>query len=311
MSSPIAECLQRHMAARAARTPMPSATDRRRLTGSHAEARRMHRRSVAYGAMPRIEDTQRLWPHARTTRRRDRASRIDLSVFRAVHGPAESSRVREAISCLAAPFLAACLVFGSIQPATASEPARKTTAGRAEAPLLPVTTTTTKRATLWSAVYVKPLPAAPATASARRHATRDTGRATPASASASVPAAVAAANQIRSRHGLQAFRHSPRLDEAAARHARWMLRTGKFSHSGENGSRVQHRIQATGYQACYGAENLAKGPPSLSVVMDAWMKSPGHRRNLLSKRGADMGLAMVRDAEGRPYWAMVVGTPCA
>ena len=133
---------------------------------------------------------------------------------------------------------------------------------------------------------------------------------TPASAVAVTMAAIDAANRIRAQHGLHPLRHSPLFDRAAERHTYWMMRTGRFSHVGPAGSRAQQRISATGYSACYGGENLAKGIPSLGITLREWMKSPGHHRILLSSRGAEMGFDMRRDSRGHPRWTMLVGTRC-
>ena len=133
---------------------------------------------------------------------------------------------------------------------------------------------------------------------------------TPALAVVMTMAAIEAANRIRAQHGLYPLRHSPLLDRAAERHTYWMMRTGRFSYVRPAGSRAQQCISATGYRACYGGENLAKGTSSLGITFREWMKSPGHRRILLTSRGAEMGFAMGRDSRGRPHWTMLVGTRC-
>ena len=321
MSSPVADCLQRHMAARAARlqTPLTQA-DRRRLTGAHAAARRVHRNSMAHGSLSRPDRT-RLWPHANSQERIVENNPIDLRVLRSqIFAPA-TNRFKSIMSELMPPVLAACLILGIGEPAAASDPARATRLPSAPvkaAPLLPSNAIRKDQGFLWTAVYVRPLPAgqsAPRSAvrqpTTTKAETRGSANETRVSGSASVPYAIVAANQTRSRHGLHALRHSTQLDRAAMRHVNWMLQSGKFSHTGEGGTRVQHRIRATGYEACYGAENLAKGPSTIDAVIGAWMNSPGHRRNLLSSRGAEIGIAMVRNARGQTYWAMVLGTKCA
>ena len=314
MSSPIAKCLERHMAARAA-NPATSLlpADRRRLTGPRAAARCAHRRSLAFGPVRQDERAPRLWPHIEARRGVGQVEPVD---FRGLRGRPRSSAahwMRSAVSELAPPLLATCVILGIGQPAAASDPARITRLAPAEivaAPLLPTSATRNGQGILWSANYIRPLPAEPAV----RRADRRSGTSfVPASESttASFPAAVAAVNHIRSEHGLPPFRPSAQLDQAAAGHSTWMLRSGRFSHEGKGGSRVGERIRAAGYQACYGGENLARGTPSLDVTMREWLKSPGHRRVLLSSRGAEMGFAMARDANGRPHWTMVIGTRCA
>ena len=111
-------------------------------------------------------------------------------------------------------------------------------------------------------------------------------------------------NAERRRRGLRALRHNRRLATAASRHARDMARHHYFSHDSRNGSDFVERIRRAGYlrQSSGGwslGENLAWGSGSLAsprAIVNAWMRSPGHRRNILTRRFTDAGIAFVRDA---------------
>ena len=65
------------------------------------------------------------------------------------------------------------------------------------------------------------------------------------------------------------------------------------------------RARAAGY--CYRAlaENIAWGIPSSDQVVEGWLNSPGHRRNILTPQLREYGLA---GADG--YWVMVIGQSC-
>jgi uncharacterized protein YkwD len=55
------------------------------------------------------------------------------------------------------------------------------------------------------------------------------------------------------------------------------------------------------------AENIAHGRMEVAKVFQMWVDSPPHRRNMLDPRFSRYGLASATDAEGRRYWALVMG----
>ena len=63
-------------------------------------------------------------------------------------------------------------------------------------------------------------------------------------------------NDFRRQNKLSELRRNPRLDEAARRYAKYLARSGKFSHSAD-GRQPADRIKAAGYRFCQVAENLA------------------------------------------------------
>lgn len=55
------------------------------------------------------------------------------------------------------------------------------------------------------------------------------------------------------------------------------------------------------------AENIAFGHDSFPKTLDQWIRSSGHRRNLLMQGAARVGVASAKSAKtGRTYWAMVI-----
>src|SRR5690606_20735958 len=90
--------------------------------------------------------------------------------------------------------------------------------------------------------------------------------------------ALAAVNAFRARNGRAPLTASAQLTEAAATQARAMARQDRTNHSA--GGRLITRIKATGYEPGVAAENVAAGQPTLEAAVAAWIRSPGHRRNL-------------------------------
>jgi uncharacterized protein YkwD len=109
-------------------------------------------------------------------------------------------------------------------------------------------------------------------------------------------------NRIRAHRGLSRLRASGLLAAAAQHHSRRMARQGFFDHNSLNGSpfwkRVGRFYPSRGFDRWSVGENLAYGSPGLSAAgtVRAWMKSPGHRANLLSAAWREIGLAAMHTA---------------
>lgn len=117
--------------------------------------------------------------------------------------------------------------------------------------------------------------------------------------------AQAALNAIRREAGREPVTQSDRLSRVARDHARDMAQSGFFAHQGSDGSSVGERARRAGYGYCAIAENIAKGQRSLDEVMRGWRNSPSHRRNMLSPKYTEFGLAR---AAG-DLWVMVLARP--
>lgn len=100
---------------------------------------------------------------------------------------------------------------------------------------------------------------------------------------------------------------SDELYLAAQEHADNMANYNFFSHSGLDDSSVADRVSEQGYSWSYVAENIAAGQTSAQNVVDAWMNSEGHCKNIMSANATEMGLACTvnSDADYRRYWVQV------
>lgn len=94
------------------------------------------------------------------------------------------------------------------------------------------------------------------------------------------------------------------LESAATSHANYMNDNKTLSHTGNGGSNPGDRITATGYKWSYYAENIAMGQQTERDVMNSWLSSSGHCKNIMSKSATEMGAAK----SGR-YWAQVFARP--
>ncbi len=107
-------------------------------------------------------------------------------------------------------------------------------------------------------------------------------------------AVVCLSNAARASAGLRPLSAHSQLQTAARRHAADMEARGYFDHvapsPAPNGATLLARIQSSGYPLRTAAENLASGQPTPRRATDAWLKSPGHCRNLLDAAFTELGV---------------------
>ncbi|MFN3595772.1 MAG: CAP domain-containing protein [Rubricoccaceae bacterium] len=95
-----------------------------------------------------------------------------------------------------------------------------------------------------------------------------------------------------------------RLETAARRHSEDMARTGRFSHTGSDGSTPGERASRAGYDWRRVAENIARNQHSVQQVVRDWAGSPGHCANLMNASYIEIGAAEVNR-----HWTQVLGRP--
>jgi uncharacterized protein YkwD len=81
------------------------------------------------------------------------------------------------------------------------------------------------------------------------------------------------------------------LELAAANHSKDMLTRKYFAHNSPNGVTPQKRIADAGYKASWSGENIASGPATEQAVIDGWLKSAGHCKNIMSANYKDVAVA--------------------
>src|SRR5262249_11512177 len=107
----------------------------------------------------------------------------------------------------------------------------------------------------------------------------------------------------------------PRLDEAAQHHAEDMLVRSYYNHVSPDGTSPTSRTRKSGYTGRIVGENIARGPFSVQEVMNNWMGSTEHRRNLLLPAFTHFGAGVVvghNEAMGDTViWVQDFGGPMA
>ncbi len=117
-------------------------------------------------------------------------------------------------------------------------------------------------------------------------------------------------NQIRKERNLRPLCVHPALQRAARAHSEDMIRRDYFSHDTKGGRTFDARLKAfgydpKGYRSYAIGENIAWGGGSYGEpesIMNSWMKSDGHRRNILNDEFREIGIGTFsgtyKDKEG-------------
>jgi uncharacterized protein YkwD len=117
-------------------------------------------------------------------------------------------------------------------------------------------------------------------------------------------------NHARVARGLSSLRRSSVLRHAAKYHARNMLRYDFFNHNDPFGQSPAERVarfnRRDGFR--WVGENIAVGNWSAADVCRAWMGSPEHRANILSRHYTMIGVGYARAANGRTYFVQDFGS---
>ena len=99
-------------------------------------------------------------------------------------------------------------------------------------------------------------------------------------------------NSQRLKAGSSALKLNQHLISAAAMKASDMFNNQYWAHVSPSGVTPWIWMKKGGYNYGYAGENLARGYQTAGAVVTAWMNSPEHRENLLSKNYVDVGFAV-------------------
>ena len=153
---------------------------------------------------------------------------------------------------------------------------------------------TARRAAAVSAAFTAFL-AAPAAASACGNVHADANKASIKQVDTST---VCLLNAARRRHGLPPLHVNRRLSLASRRHAHSMAAHHYFAH-GDFVGRIRAVHYLSGARSWIIGENIAWGSQRLgspAAIVKAWMHSPPHRANILSRSFREIGIGVSRGA---------------
>lgn len=114
-------------------------------------------------------------------------------------------------------------------------------------------------------------------------------------------------NALRQAAGAQPVQMDPRLNAAAATHARDMSVQNRPWHFGSDGSSPMDRFARVGYEKSMLGEAISETYETELETLAAWMEAPGARDVILNPYAADLGFAWFQEPNGKIWWTLVMG----
>jgi uncharacterized protein YkwD len=108
---------------------------------------------------------------------------------------------------------------------------------------------------------------------------------------------------------VRALRPDAKLAKLAAAHSSDMAAHNYFSHESRNGDSPFDRMADAGYRYSSAGENIAAGYRTPSSVVKAWLKSPGHCRNIMKRSYTELGVGFASGGYYGSYWTQDFGNP--
>lgn len=121
-------------------------------------------------------------------------------------------------------------------------------------------------------------------------------------------------NASRTLEHLPTLVRNPILDEAARMKAEDMASQGYFAHWSPEGISPWRWFDEAGYNYTHAGENLAVHFTDSTAVVEAWLKSPSHRENILSEKYTEMGIGTASgkfEGYDTVFVVQLFGTPAA
>lgn len=116
-------------------------------------------------------------------------------------------------------------------------------------------------------------------------------------------------NVQRVNNGLQTLTYNWEAARVARIKSQDMIDKNYFSHYSPTYGSPFQMLESYGLRFSAAAENIAYGQRSAQDVMNAWMNSPGHRANILSRSVTHIGVGVAKKSNGTLYFTQMFYKP--
>lgn len=116
-------------------------------------------------------------------------------------------------------------------------------------------------------------------------------------------------NIERSKQGLPALKSHWELSRVARYKSQDMINKNYFSHTSPTYGSPFQMMESFGLKFSSAGENIAYGQRTPQEVVTAWMNSPGHRANILSRSYTHIGVGAAKKSNGTLYWTQMFMKP--
>ncbi|MGM0502147.1 MAG: CAP domain-containing protein, partial [Bacillota bacterium] len=116
-------------------------------------------------------------------------------------------------------------------------------------------------------------------------------------------------NQERKKRGLKLYQHNPKVANVAQKKAEDMRNNNYFSHQSPTYGSPFEMLKQFNIKYSAAGENIAKGQKTAQEVMNSWMNSAGHRKNILSQKYTQIGVGLAKNSQGTTHWVQLFIKP--
>ncbi|MCH4240134.1 MAG: CAP domain-containing protein [Oscillospiraceae bacterium] len=109
-------------------------------------------------------------------------------------------------------------------------------------------------------------------------------------------------NQQRTANGLRALSANAQLMKTATLKSEDMAKLNYFDHTSPTYGSPFDMMKQFGISYRTAGENIAMGQTSPEQVMNGWMNSEGHRKNILNAAFTQIGIGIAQNANGQYIW---------
>lgn len=112
-------------------------------------------------------------------------------------------------------------------------------------------------------------------------------------------------NQTRKSKGISELKINKKLNEIAIIKANDMAKAQELSHTSKKFGMTFELIKDSGIKYSAAAENIARWHETPEFVVERWLKSDGHKKNILNPEYDETGIGMAKDKNGKNYWVQL------
>ena len=112
-------------------------------------------------------------------------------------------------------------------------------------------------------------------------------------------------NERRKENGLEPLKSYAELTNVAQTKSEDMVNNDYFAHTSPTYGSPFQMLRDFGIDYRTAAENIAAGQRTPEEVVESWMNSPGHRRNILNQNVTHIGVGHAQDENQMIYWTQL------
>lgn len=112
-------------------------------------------------------------------------------------------------------------------------------------------------------------------------------------------------NKERAKYNLSPLKSNTDLAKVATIKSQDMINKNYFDHNSPTYGTPFEMMKKFGIKYNTAGENIAMGQRTPAEVVNAWMNSEGHRKNILNSKFTQIGIGVAKNSKGQLYWTQM------